>query len=225
MKYAYFPNIYYLDYTFEDSPLISIDCPLVYEITSAFKNCYSLEFLNLPSLSEISNCAFQNCNKLTEFDFSNITYLGKNALSYSNFRDISLPNLIELNGTGCFSYCNAETISIPQIEILKESTFRGAKNLKHIDMPNYTDCEAVAVSYKVLRVFEDNYSLEELYIPNAVLRIKLVKFILTFCYDFTFFVENNSTGAGCSLVKCHYKFFCHSKILSSLYNISLLILS
>lgn len=168
MKYAYFPNIYYLDYTFEDSPLISIDCPLVYEITSAFKNCYSLEFVNLPSLTEISNCAFQNCNKLTEFDFSNITYLGKNALSYSNFRDISLPNLIELNGTGCFSYCNAETISIPQIEILKEYTFRGAKNLKHIDMPNYIDCEAVAVSYKVLRVFEDNYSLEELYIPNAV---------------------------------------------------------
>ncbi len=171
-KYAYFPKVYNFQDTFVNTPLISADLPLLYWASGAFKNCYSLEHLYAPELEELAHGAFANCIKLTEFvkegeyDLRKIKVLEADAFADSYFKEIELP-LIEAfdsGGSGVFQRCHAEYISIPKLKILREYTFYQCKELKHINIPNYVD----TLRYPYENVFTDCYSLEELYLPNAV---------------------------------------------------------
>lgn len=171
-KYAYFPNIYNFEDTFANTPLISADLPLLYWASGIFKNCYSLEHLYAPELEQLAGGAFANCVKLTEFvkdgeyDLTKINVVESSAFADSYFKEIELPSLEEFdaNGSGAFRRCHAEYISIPLIKILSPETFYGCKELKHINMPNYED--TFRSSYE--NVFTDCFSLEELYLPNAI---------------------------------------------------------
>ena len=169
-KYAYFPNVYNFQDTFANTPLVSADLPLLYWASGTFKNCYSLEKLYAPELEELAGGAFANCIKLTEFvkdgeyDLTNIKVVEANAFADSYFKEIEIPYIEKLDGTGVFQNCHAEYISIPLITKLVPYTFYQCKELKHINMPNYED--TYRSTYE--NVFTDCYSLEELYLPNAI---------------------------------------------------------
>ncbi len=171
-KYAYFPNIYNMQDTFANTPLVSADLPLLYWASGTFKNCYSLEHLYAPELEQLDDKAFANCVKLTEFvkdgeyDLTKINVVEANAFADSYFKEIELPLLeaFDANGSGAFQGCHAEYISIPLIKKLHPYTFYGCRELKHINMPNYV--ETLRSPYE--NVFTDCFSLEELYLPNAI---------------------------------------------------------
>ena len=171
-KYAYFPKVYNFQDTFENTPLISADLPLLYWASGTFKNCYSLEHLYAPELEQLGGSAFGNCIKLTEFvkdgeyDLTKINVVESSAFADSYFKEIELPLLeaFDANGSGAFQRCHAEYISLPLIKILPSYTFYQCKELKHINMPNYV--ETLRDPYE--NIFTDCYSLEELYLPNAI---------------------------------------------------------
>ena len=171
-KYAYFPKVYNFQDTFENTPLISADLPLLYWASGTFKNCYSLEHLYASELEQLGGSAFGNCIKLTEFvkdgeyDLTKINVVESSAFADSYFKEIELPLLeaFDANGSGAFQRCHAEYISIPLIKKLQPYTFYQCKELKHINMPNYEDTFRTAYE----NVFTDCFSLEELYLPNAI---------------------------------------------------------
>lgn len=171
-KYAYFPNVYNFQDIFVNTPLVSADLPLLYWASGTFKNCYSLEHLYAPELEQLGGSAFANCVKLTEFvkdgeyDLRKINVVESSAFADSYFKEIELPLIEEFasNGTGVFQRCHAEFISLPLLKILRSYTFYQCKELKHINIPNYV--ETLRISYE--NVFTDCFSLEELYLPNAV---------------------------------------------------------
>lgn len=171
-KYAYFPEVYNFQDTFANTPLVSADLPLLYWASGTFKNCYSFEHLYAPELEELGGNAFGNCIRLTEFvkegeyDLRKLNVLEANAFADSYFKEIELP-LIEAfdsAGTGVFQRCHAEYISIPLVTKISSYTFYQCKELKHINMPNYV--ETFRSPYE--NVFTDCFSLEELYLPNAI---------------------------------------------------------
>ena len=168
--YAYFPNVYNFQDTFADTPLVAADLPLMYWASGAFSNCYSLEHLYAPELEELGGGAFTNCTKLIEFvkdgeyDLTKIKLLEANAFAYSCFKEIYLPYIENLSGSGVFQGCKAEYIDIPNVKTLVPYTFYQCKELKHINMPNYED--TTRTPYE--NVFTDCFSLEELYLPNAI---------------------------------------------------------
>ncbi len=171
-KYAYFPNVYNFEDTFTNTPLVSADLPLLYWASGTFKNCYSLEHLYAPELEELAGGAFVNCIKLTEFvkdgeyDLTKINVVESSAFADSYFKEIELPlvEAFDANGSGVFQRCHAEYISIPLIKKLSPYTFYQCKELKHINMPNYEDTFRTAYE----NIFTDCFSLEELYLPNAI---------------------------------------------------------
>lgn len=171
-KYAYFPKVYNFSGTFQNTPLISADLPLLYWASGTFKNCYSLEHLYAPELEQLGGSAFGNCIKLNEFvkdgeyDLTKINVVESSAFADSYFKEIELPLLeaFDANGSGAFQRCHAEYISIPLIKKLQPYTFYQCKELKHINMPNYEDTFRTAYE----NIFTDCFSLEELYLPNAI---------------------------------------------------------
>ena len=171
-KYAYFPNVYNFEDTFTNTPLVSADLPLLYWASGTFKNCYSFEHLYAPELEELAGGAFANCIKLTEFvkdgeyDLTKINVVESSAFADSYFKEIELPLLeaFDANGSAVFQGCHAEYISIPLIKKLAPYTFYQCKELKHINMPNYED----TFRFPYENIFTDCFSLEELYLPNAI---------------------------------------------------------
>lgn len=171
-KHAYFPNVYYFEDTFANTPLVSADLPLMFWADGAFSNCYSLEHLYAPELEQLRGGAFANCVKLTEFvkegeyDLTKINVVESYAFADSYFKEIELPLLeaFDADGAAAFQRCHAEYISIPLIRILPAETFYQCKELKHINMPNYV--ETFRNPYE--NIFTDCFSLEELYLPNAI---------------------------------------------------------
>ncbi len=172
-KYAYFPKVYNFSGTFQNTPLVSADLPLLYWASGTFKNCYSLEHLYAPELEQLGGSAFGNCIKLTDFvkdgeyDLTKINVVEAYAFAYSYFNEIELPLLedfAEGGASAAFQGCHAEYISIPLIKKLQPYTFYQCKELKHINMPNYEDTFRTAYE----NIFTDCFSLEELYLPNAI---------------------------------------------------------
>lgn len=168
-KHAYFPNVYNFQDTFVNTPLISADLPLIYWASGAFSNCYALEHLYAPEIEKLANGAFNNCVKLTEFvkegeyDLRNIQEVESGAFKGSYFKNIELPLPEKLEGS-TFDSCHAEYIDIPNVKNFGSRTFYQCKELKHINMTNFV--ESYNADYQ--NIFTDCFSLEELYLPNAV---------------------------------------------------------
>lgn len=120
-----FQNTHLESITFNNLKLVSVDSffnnkylkdvTLLGEYTSlsgsSFERCPALENVNLSSsVNKIDNYAFKDCSLLTNFDFTNITSIGKYAFENSN---------IEIIKTSSLS--------------LSEGSFASCKNLKSID--------------------------------------------------------------------------------------------
>lgn len=120
-----FQNTHLESITFNNLKLVSVDSffnnkylkdvTLLGEYTSlsgsSFERCPALENVNLSSsVNKIDNYAFKDCSLLTNFDFTNITSIGKYAFENSNIEVI-------------------ETSSLS----LSEGSFASCKNLKSID--------------------------------------------------------------------------------------------
>lgn len=149
--------------------------------SSAFQNCSKLTTINCPqSLNTIGNRAFYYDYALTEFDFSNIMYIGKYAFSYTcikqskNYTDIlDLTNVIQIDNTA-FSNCKITNLKLsPNLTTLPESTNPNLNSgvfsnnlLKSIDFGNNSQ-----LNYIGDRCFELNYNLNLTSLPNNLIHI------------------------------------------------------
>lgn len=149
--------------------------------SSAFQKCNKLTTINCPqSLNTIGNKAFYYDYALTEFDFSNIMYIGKYAFNYTcikqskNYTDIlDLTNVIQIDNTA-FSNCKITNLKLnPNLTTLPESTNLNLNSgvfsnnlLKSIDFGNNSQLTHIGA-----RCFELNYALNLTSLPNNLIHI------------------------------------------------------
>ena len=86
--------------------------------TSAFENCYALEFISLPdSLTVIEGAAFAGCvsvNKLIFSDTAILKKIGDHAFrGCRNLKEVYLPDSVEYVGISAFRDC----VSLEQISV------------------------------------------------------------------------------------------------------------
>lgn len=134
---------------------------------NGFEYCSSFTSITLPpSIKEIGEKAFHNCNGLQYIDIPSNTIIGKNAFLYcSNIRSITFGENVEID-EGAFQGCaNVNAISIPEnIKIIKKNTFKECVNLNTIILPSsLEEIEDEAFCYCT--------NLKEIILPNSLKRI------------------------------------------------------
>lgn len=126
-----FQNTHLESITFNNLKLVSVDSffnnkylkdvTLLGEYTSlsgsSFERCPALENVNLSSsVNKIDNYAFKDCSLLTNFDFTNITSIGKYAFENCNIAEVKTSSLSLSEGS--FASCkNLKTIDFTTKEI------------------------------------------------------------------------------------------------------------
>lgn len=79
----------------------------------AFRNCTSLESVNIPNVTDIPEYAFSGCNSLGEINLSNVKTIGKSAFSMEgsggNLTSINLSSCTSI-GANAFQYCCSENM-------------------------------------------------------------------------------------------------------------------
>lgn len=79
----------------------------------AFRNCTSLESVNIPNVTDIPEYAFSGCNSLSEINLSNVKTIGKSAFSMEgsggNLTSINLSSCTSI-GANAFQYCCSENM-------------------------------------------------------------------------------------------------------------------
>lgn len=123
---------------------------------SFVEDCFSLTSVTLPkNLKSLGNFAFEGDSALTEINFNNC--------------DISLP-IGALKG--CLSITNFEALFISKnIKSLPKQLFNGCKNIKKIDLSEYTNLKTIENS-----TFAKCKNLEEVILPYSLNNIGMLAF-------------------------------------------------
>lgn len=85
---------------------------------AAFRDCYSLEKINIPSgVSSIGDSAFENCKSLKEVSIpDSVLYIGEQAFSgCSSLFSIIIPSSVKEIGEGVFYNCKFSQQTINDI--------------------------------------------------------------------------------------------------------------
>lgn len=102
---------------------------------SSFELCPKLESIILPaSCTNIGEYAFKNCEKLSDFDFSNINYVSRNSFENCNISKVDLKNTaIELN-----AFINNDSLSEVNLDtcFISYRSFYDSDNLKKVSINN-----------------------------------------------------------------------------------------
>ena len=134
--------------------------------TDAFKACYNLTSITLPSIiKSIGTQAFRNCANLQKIEIpASVTTLGDELFwGCKNLQEVvflSDNNITELPAN-IFQDCDTlESIELPSsIQYIYGDAFRGCKNLLEIDIPENVDSIGE-------RVFNGCKKLDKIYITN-----------------------------------------------------------
>lgn len=152
-----FQNTHLESITFNNLKLVSVDSffnnkylkdvTLLGEYTSlsgsSFERCPALENVNLSSsVNKIDNYAFKDCSLLTNFDFTNITSIGKYAFENSNIEVIKTSSLSLSEGS--FASCkNLKSIDFSTQKI-PYKCFYNCENLNSFLIKNYQEIGSYA---------------------------------------------------------------------------------
>ena len=158
---------------------------------SAFESCEKLVNLscNFNNLKVYDN-AFNGCSKLSEFDFSNVLYLGTGSFRATLISDINLSK-VEVIKTLAFANCNllSKVYINPNVKELGNDVFKGTLNIIDIKIPNISKLTlkdyGISKSIRMINIlkgniFKDinNYNdLEKVILNNSI------KEIPTSCFE------------------------------------------
>jgi PGF-pre-PGF domain-containing protein/uncharacterized repeat protein (TIGR02543 family) len=125
---------------------------------SAFSDCSSLEYVNLPMVEIIGENSFGNCGKLSTIIAPNVTTIGNDAFWSSKLETIDMPELFYI-GEGAFFRCyQLVSVNIPNVGSIGESAFGYCNNLTDVYMPNVISIGAQA--------FQECTGLTSISLPN-----------------------------------------------------------
>ena len=130
--------------------------------------------LSLPNCSYICNSAFYECKYLSyaELDLSKITYIGDNALKFSDLTNYNMSTYLDLPncsyiGSNTFMYCqNLSSISIPNCSYIGNNAFNNCWTLSYaeLDLSKITYIGDNALSFVSLTNYNTSTYLE---LPNC----------------------------------------------------------
>lgn len=153
---------------------------------SAFEGCSNLTRIYLPStVNYINDNAFKDCSSLNTINLSNITVVGKSSFENSGIHSVefgstiptfdlysfkgcanlneidlttNIPQVVEIPA-GCFENSGLETVLLQSGAILGEASFKNCSDLSSIDISNATYDNGTSM-------FEGCSSLVSLSLPN-----------------------------------------------------------
>ena len=100
-----------------------------------FKNCYSLNTVNLENVKYICGSTFSNCTKLENVNIPTVEYLGGRAFYNTRIKTILLPNAREI-GKECFMNSTLEIFNAPKLEKIGEYSFAGFNEFQGVIVEN-----------------------------------------------------------------------------------------
>jgi len=113
---------------------------------SLFDYCYKLNSLDISNANRLnSSNIFRYCYSLNDIDLSNITYVANNALVYTGFGTIILPNCTSLS-TYVGQGKRTSTIDLSKNITINGNKFNGANSLVHLILRSDTLCSLSATS-------------------------------------------------------------------------------
>ncbi len=147
---------------------------------NAFSGCKKLESISGDGIVDIGVNAFVDCERLTDLDFPNLEKIGEYAFSGSMIREISFPNVFDVD-INAFNGCNKlETVVLPSVETISIGAFRDCTSLKTVDIGSATKVGANAFRNTGIEkiklenieeignyAFADNPNLTGAYFPNV----------------------------------------------------------
>lgn len=125
----------------------SIKIPKVSDISFArlFDSCYKLKFLDTSIVNGLNSNCFESCYSLNNFDLSNIQFVTNSGLSNTGFGSIVLPNCTNLgNYTGRGT--RTSTIDLSKNVTIKQNNFSDAHSLVHLILRSDTFCSLSTTS-------------------------------------------------------------------------------
>lgn len=136
----------------------------------AFKNCGSLNFVELPnSVTFLGEETFSGCTNLENVIIpTSLTYLpDKCFYQCINITELLLPNSLESIGSSCFEGCEGlEVLNIPDsITGIGKAAFSGCKNLGAVNLPN-------SITQISEYLFNGCSSIESIRIPDSIKKIQ-----------------------------------------------------
>lgn len=116
---------------FEESSIESLDlsdCRITIIPSSMCTNCHNLNYVRLPNtVARIEAYAFQNCDSLSSFIFSesqSLTYIGFSAFNSANLGDVVLPYGLQTIDDSAFADSSLNQIEIPySVQYIGSSAF------------------------------------------------------------------------------------------------------
>lgn len=144
---------------------------LTYIDSQVFKGCSSLTTISFESIEsyslKIGYEAFKDCTSLQNMNLSTVTEIGENCFSgCSKLKTVILPNGISKIGKFTFYGCESlEQVDIPHgVTTIEHSAFGNCNSLKQVLMPN----TVIAIEDSA---FYFCYNLTDIIIPKSVLNI------------------------------------------------------
>lgn len=92
--------------------------------STAFRGCYGLVEINIPSVTKILNDAFFQCTSLTFVNMKSVSVIDRQAFwGCSALKSVDLPNVTSI-GDFAFAYCsNLESVNLPKVTSIGQGTF------------------------------------------------------------------------------------------------------
>lgn len=118
------------------SKLASIDLSSVTEIGQyAFQYCDSLKSISLPNVSKINQGTFYNCNHIKSLEAPRVTKIGDNA--FYSCDSLETINILKADtiGAGAFYECSKiKQVNLPKVAFLGSSAFYNCTSVKDIEL-------------------------------------------------------------------------------------------
>lgn len=133
----------------------------------AFKYCRGLKKVTAPGVKKVDYGAFYNCSQLTDFDISQVTYIGSNAFnSCTLFNPPALCEGLTTLGSSAFYNCGITQVTVPEgIKQLENSVFSSCENLTKVTLPTHlTEIGSSA--------FSQCKNLPEIQLPESLISIE-----------------------------------------------------
>lgn len=119
------------------SSLENIDLLSVVEISDkCFKDCTKLSFIYTPSVTRLGIGSFQNCSSLSNVDFSMLTsFKGDTFNGCTGLKSIYVPCLTKIGDYDCLHCSNLNNFYAPLLTSIGQQSFASCGSLKRIDFP------------------------------------------------------------------------------------------
>nr|MCR5350784.1 leucine-rich repeat domain-containing protein [Acholeplasmatales bacterium] len=198
---------------------------------NVFNNFYDLTKVTLPdSLIGIYDGSFKNCISLETINLSNVTTIGSGAFSgCKKLKEVNLSENLNIIDDKVFSNCESlETINLNNnIETISDYAFDSCKSLKNVTLPNslinigsgaFKDCESLnnlslPATLKSIGdyAFYGNKSLDTIVLPESLETLGYKSFYN--CYNL-FNVTNNASINSSIYDKSGIKEYIHKNIIT-----------